>query len=73
MSLITTTDTTFFDPFEQLLQKPTERIDTVATTIATESRQFDRHEEFTTSRLAQAINDALRHDPITVNLLQFSA
>jgi len=66
MSLITTTDTTFFDPFEQLLQELTERIDTIATAIATESRQFDRHEEFTTSRLAQAINDTLQHDPITV-------
>ncbi|MVT55274.1 hypothetical protein GPL17_33110 [Bradyrhizobium yuanmingense] len=65
MSVITTTDTTFFDPFEQLLHDLTERIDAVATAIATESRQLDRHEEFTTSRLAQAINDALHHHPIT--------
>jgi hypothetical protein len=65
MSVITTTGTIFFDPFEQLLHDVTERIDVVATAIATESRQFDRHEEFTTSRLAQAINDALHHDPIT--------
>jgi hypothetical protein len=65
MSLITTTDTTFSDPFEQLLHELTERIDAVTNAIATESRQFDRHEEFTTSRLAQAINDALHHDPIT--------
>jgi hypothetical protein len=65
MSVITTTDTTFFDPFEQLLHDLTERIDAVATAIATESRQLDRHEEFTTSRLAQAINDALHRHPIT--------
>jgi hypothetical protein len=57
MSLITTIDTTFHDPFEQLLQELTERVDAVVNAIARESQQFDRHEEFTTSRLAQTIND----------------
>jgi hypothetical protein len=65
MSLITTTDTTFFDPFEQLLQELTDRVDAVVNRIAQESQQFGRHEEYTTSRLAHAINDAIRNHPIT--------
>jgi len=59
------TDTTFFDPIEQLLQQLTERVDAVVDPIAKESYQLDRHEEFTTSRLAEAIVSATRNEPIT--------
>lgn len=62
MSLITISS---FDPLEQLLQELTERVDAVANGIASESQQFGRHEEYTTSRLAQAINHAIRNHPIT--------
>ncbi|OKO73409.1 hypothetical protein [Bradyrhizobium sp. AS23.2] len=65
MSLITLTGSTFHDPLEQLLHKLTERVDAVANGIANESQQFGRHEEPTTSRLAQAINNAIRNHPIT--------
>jgi hypothetical protein len=63
---ITTTDTTFFDPLEELLRQLTERVDAVVDPIARESYQLDRHEEFTTSRLAQAVTSELRDAPITV-------
>jgi hypothetical protein len=62
---ITTTDTSFFDPIEQLLQQLTERVNAVVDPIAIESYQLDRHEEFTTSRLAQAIVSAARNAPIS--------
>jgi hypothetical protein len=65
MSLITLTDSDFHDPLEQLLHELTERVDAVVDRIASESQQFRRHEEYTTSRLAQAINDAIRNHQIT--------
>jgi hypothetical protein len=65
MSLITLTDSDFHDPLEQLLHELTERVDAVVDRIASESQQFGRHEEYTTSRLAQAINDAIRNHQIT--------
>jgi hypothetical protein len=65
MSLITLTGSSFHDPLEQLLHELTERVDAVVNGIASESQQFGRHEEYTTSRLAQAINDAIRNHPIT--------
>jgi hypothetical protein len=65
MSLITLSGSDFHDPLEQLLHELTERVDAVVDRIASESQQFRRHEEYTTSRLAQAINDAIRNHPIT--------
>jgi hypothetical protein len=58
MNVITTTGTTFHDPFEELLKQMTERVDAVVDQVAAESYQLDRPEEFTTSRLAQAISGA---------------
>jgi hypothetical protein len=67
MSVITTTRTTFHDPLEELLKRVTARVDEVVAQVAAESYQFERHEEFTTSRLAQGINSSLRDDPIIVD------
>jgi hypothetical protein len=65
MSVITLTGSSFHDPLEQLLHDLAERVNSVVNGIAQESQQFGRHEEPTTSRLAQAINDAIRNHPIT--------
>jgi hypothetical protein len=65
MSLIALSGSDFHDPLEQLLHDLAERVDSVVDGIARESQQFRRYEEPTTSRLAQAINDAIRHHPIT--------
>jgi hypothetical protein len=69
MSVITTAGPTFRDPLEELLERMTERVDAVVNQIAAESYQLQRHEEPTTSRLAQAISSTLRNDPITVDSL----
>jgi hypothetical protein len=42
------------------------RVDGIVTDIAIHSYQIERHEEFTTSRLAQAISDDLQKFPIEV-------
>jgi hypothetical protein len=65
MSVITLTGSSFHDPLEQLLHDLAERVDSVVNGIAQESQQYGRYEEPTTSRLAQAINDAIRNHPIT--------
>ena len=65
MSSITLSGSDFHDPLEQLLHDLAERVDSAVDGIARESQQFRRYEEPTTSRLAQAINDAIRHHPIT--------
>lgn len=67
VSIITTSGPIFHDPLEGLLEQLAERVDTVVNQIASESYQFERHEEFTTSRLTQAISAAVRNDPITVD------
>ncbi len=41
------------------------RVDAAVTAEASESYQFGRYEEFTTSRLAGAINAAIRNDAVT--------
>lgn len=66
MIVIAQTHTTFYDPFEELLRQLIERIDDTVREVAIESRDFGRHEEPTTSRLAGAITSALRNHPITV-------
>jgi hypothetical protein len=66
MSLTTTTGPTFHDPIEELLQRLEERVDDVVQSIVVQSSEIDRHEEFTTSRLAQGITYALQTEPITV-------
>src|SRR4051812_32819841 len=66
MILISQTRTTFDDPLEELLRQLTERIDHTVRDIAVESRDFGRHEEPTTSRIAGAITSTLRNHPITV-------
>jgi hypothetical protein len=67
MTTITTSGPIHHDPLDELLEKLAERIDTVVNQIASESYQLQRHEEFITSRLTQAITAAVRADPINVD------
>lgn len=67
MTTITIAGPTHHDPLEELLEQLADRIDGVVNAIASESYQMERHEEPTTSRLTQAIVDAVRADPINVD------
>ena len=65
MSLITLTHTIHDDPFEELTRKLVETIDPIVNAEARDSYLRQRHEEYTTSRIAGIINSTLRHEPIT--------
>lgn len=65
----TITGPIFHDPLEELLRQLKERIDGAVNEIAAESYEMDRREEFTTSRIAQAIAAAVR-EPIAADGLR---
>ena len=67
MSLITQSGTVHDDPFEELLRQLSERIDDTVKELLSESYEFGRYEEMSTSRLAEAIRGTLRSFPISVD------
>jgi hypothetical protein len=67
---ILTTGSTFHDPLEELLQEARQRIDNLVTAIAQHHYITGTQEHHLTPRIAQAIQDDLRHHPIEVDGLK---